>query len=245
MIFKHRSLQKELLDDFSLSGPALEKNLQNLSLVNQFLGGNQLIINGLSKILQAHPSLNQQNLRVADLGCGSGDILRVLAEWTKKQSLAWELLGIDANQVTIDYATEQSKLFNNIHYYKQNIFSAEFKQQTFDIILLCAVCHHFNDQELVTILTQLQQQARHAIIISDFHRHWLAYSATKLLSHICNCSYLEKHDGPLSIRKAFKREELIDLLTDSGVSHYQIQWCWPFRYQVLIYTKNFSSLRST
>lgn len=229
-----RSTQKELLDDFSLSGADLEKNLQNLHLANRFLGGNALIIQAITQIIGKQPDLTQRALQIADLGCGGGDILRTLAQWANKKSLNWQWHGIDANPAIIKFARQQSVTFPNIHYQAQNIFSAEFKSQKFDIILLCTVCHHFSDEELVVLFSQLKQQANIAIIISDLHRHWFAYYATQFLSHMGQCSYLEKHDAPLSVRKAFIRPELTQLLHQAGIHQYQIKWCWPFRYRVLI-----------
>ena len=234
MQFKNRCLQKELLDDFALSGNALEKNLQNLSLANRFLGGNALIFKALQQVLHEQPYLMQQTLSIADLGCGGGDILRTVAQWAYQESLPCELTGIDANPMSIQFAKTQSYRFHNINYDTLNIFSPEFARKKFDIILLCTVCHHFTDAELIKLFAQLKEQARAAIIVSDLHRHWLPYYATKLLTHLCDCSYLEKHDAPLSVRKAFHYAELTHLLDQANIAHYQIQWRWPFRYQILI-----------
>ena len=58
MIFKNsRCTEKEWLDDFSLSGPDLEKNLYNLGLVNRFLGGNRVITKALAQIIRQQPDL--------------------------------------------------------------------------------------------------------------------------------------------------------------------------------------------
>jgi 2-polyprenyl-3-methyl-5-hydroxy-6-metoxy-1,4-benzoquinol methylase len=240
MQFKHRCLQRELLDDFALSGRELEKNLQNLSLANRFLGGNALVLKALKQVLHEWPHLTDQTFTIADLGCGGGDILRTIARWANKKSLRCELTGIDANPASIDFSKSQSKLFSQIHYQVLNIFSTEFIEKKFDIILLCTVCHHFTDEELIKLFSQLKHQARIAIIVSDLHRHWLSYSMTRWLTHICDCSYLEKHDGPLSVRKAFRYAELSNLLHQANLFHYRIQWCWPFRYQIIISTSKSS-----
>ncbi len=236
MIFKSsRCTEKEWLDDFSLSGPDLEKNLYNLGLANRFLGGNRVITKALSQIIRRQPDLCQKTLHIADLGCGGGDILRTVAQWTDKKSLKCRLTGIDANPASIHFAEQKSQQYPNIDYQVVNVFSADFQKQKFDIILLSTVCHHFSDQELIRLFTQLKNQARVAIIISDLHRHWFAYYATQLLTRIIKSSWLEKHDGPLSVRKAFKYQELKILLCKSEVISHQIKWRWPFRWLILIF----------
>jgi 2-polyprenyl-3-methyl-5-hydroxy-6-metoxy-1,4-benzoquinol methylase len=218
-----------------LSGPDLEKNLLNLTLANQFLGGNRLVIQALSQLIDEHPDLARQTIHMADVGCGAGDILRTLAVWAKQNLLRCKLTGIDANPVTIEFATRKSRQFSNIEFLSQNIYSQEFKAQKFDVILLCTVCHHFNNAELINLFKQLKNQANIAIIVSDLHRHWLAYYAIKVLTRIIPSSYLEKHDGPLSVLKSFKSHEIKSLLESAGIECYQIKWRWPFRYQLIIY----------
>ncbi len=235
MIFtKFRSNKKELLDNFSLSGPDLKKNLQNLKLANKFLGGNILISKCLEQLIIENPQLTRQHLDIVDIGCGGGDIIRTLSLWARKKFLPWKFIGVDANPVSIEYAAEFSGHFEDIQYLTLNVFDEEFQCLKFDIILLCTICHHFSDIEMVKLLRQLSQQAKVGIIISDLHRHWVSFYAIKLLTQIFPCSYLEKHDGPLSVLKAFKRSELTNIMNQAGISGYQIKWRWPFRYQILI-----------
>lgn len=234
-MLNYRSTEKELLDDFSLSGRDLEKNLINLDKINRLLGGNSIVFKSVKKIISRQTPLSRKILRVADLGCGSGSLLRTLALRTKEISAQWQFIGVDANPAIIQWAISLSNKFGNIRYQPINIFSDEFRSEKFDIILLNNVCHHFSNTELVHLFKQLKTQAKAAIIVNDLHRHWLAYLGIKLLTTIFPCSHLEKHDGPLSVRKAFKRTELKYLLQQADISCYQLKWRWAFRYQVLIY----------
>lgn len=234
-MFKQRSNERELLDDFSLSGPDLEKNLNNFNKVNCFLGGNSSIRNALIKIIKETPTAIEAPLCIADLGCGGGDILRMLAKGANKKAISCQFVGIDANQASIDFSTKKSHEFPNIRFEQQNLFSEQFKKRSYDIIMLSTVCHHFNDNDLRQLLIQLKKQAKLAIIISDLHRHWFPYHAIKILTRIFPCSKLEKNDAPLSVLKAFKRKELERLLSSIPNTHYKIKWCWAFRYQIILH----------
>jgi 2-polyprenyl-3-methyl-5-hydroxy-6-metoxy-1,4-benzoquinol methylase len=234
--FKNRAFEKEWLDDFTLSGKNLERNLINLELANRYLGGASTLLSAFKRVLQDFPSLQSQPLHIADLGCGSGDLLFFLAEWSNKKHFPWKFTGIDANPHIIQCS--QKRLVKNpeVKFICQNIFSDEFQKSNFDIILLNAVIHHFKDQQLLELLNQLKKQTNRFILINDFHRHWLPYYAVRMLTHIGKCSYLEKHDAPLSIQKAFQKQELSNLLARAHLSNYQIHWHWPFRYQIIIKT---------
>ena len=47
----YRSKEKELIDDLELDNDALRQNLEELALINKYLGGNQVTISGLSKLM--------------------------------------------------------------------------------------------------------------------------------------------------------------------------------------------------
>lgn len=232
-MFKCRSQEKEILDNFSLSGKNLSKNLRSFSMVNRFLGGHSAVSNALSELLKKNFRSINQNILIADLGCGGGDTLRFIAEWFKRKSLPCQLVGFDANQSCVDYSIKNSLNYNNIFFQTGDILAIDFQQYNFDIIMINTVCHHFTDEQMISLLKRLKNQSA-AMIVNDLHRHWLAYYSIKFLTYILPCSPLEKNDGPLSVLKAFTRKELELILKKADIHNYQIKWRWAFRYQVLI-----------
>jgi hypothetical protein len=81
---------------------------------------------------------------------------------------------------------------------------------------------------------QLHRQAGIAVIINDLHRHWLAYHSIKLLTRFFSDSYLVKNDAPLSVWRAFQRNELKRLVEEAGIDRYSLRWMWAFRWQLLL-----------
>jgi 2-polyprenyl-3-methyl-5-hydroxy-6-metoxy-1,4-benzoquinol methylase len=135
----------------------------------------------------------------------------------------------------IQYATEKSHSYTNLSYQILNIFSSEFKEMKFDIITINSFCHHLDNVTLISLYRQLTMQTHFAIIINDLHRHWISYYVFKGLAKIFNFSYLTKHDGSLSILRAFRKQELLDLLQSANINLYQIRWRWPFRWEIIIW----------
>lgn len=226
-MFKHRATKAELMDDLSLRGEALRRNLAELEVINAWLGGYQVVTGALG-LLPAAP------LRLADLGCGGGDTLRAIARWAQKRQQPVELLGFDANAFMVDYARRQCQAYPSIEISQQDVFSPAFQSQHFDVITCSLFCHHFSDQQLVQLLGQLHRQARVALIINDLHRHPLAYYFIKWLTRLLPCSHLVRHDAPLSVLRAFKRPELAEILHQAGLTRYSLRWRWAFRWQIII-----------
>jgi hypothetical protein len=79
----------------------------------------------------------------------------------------------------------------------------------------------------------LKHQVRIGIVINDIHRHWLAYYSIKLLTRLFSKSAMVKFDAPLSVLRAFSRQELSDILHQAGIRHFQLSWKWAFRWQAV------------
>jgi hypothetical protein len=96
--------------------------------------------------------------------------------------------------------------------------------------------HHFSNESLSCFFRQLQSQTRIGFIINDIHRHWLAYYSIKFLTGWLSKSAMVKFDAPLSVLRAFRKKELIEILERAGITRYKIRWMWAFRWQVIVYS---------
>jgi 2-polyprenyl-3-methyl-5-hydroxy-6-metoxy-1,4-benzoquinol methylase len=236
--FSRRSTQTELTDDLTLEGDASIKNMQELEAVNYWLGGKATLISAFNKIYQKYPhSFKNRKTVIADLGCGGGDLLRDIRDWAKDKELNVDLIGIDANPSTIKCAVKNTREFNDIQFKTANVLSGDVNTIQFDVVCLNSFCHHLSDLALVALLKQLNKQTSIAIVINDLHRHWFAYLSIKWLAQLLNFSYLSKHDGPMSVLRAFQKHELVDFLKLANIDCYQIRWRWAFRWEIIIWKK--------
>jgi SAM-dependent methyltransferase len=230
-MLKQRSNQAELMDDFSLSGDELRRNLEELETINTWLGGYKVVLDALEELLAGYSG---PPLRLADIGSGGGDTLRHIAKWARRKNIPMELTGIDANDFMVRYARQRCGGFPEIDVKQHDVFSEQFSQEHYDIVVCSLFCHHFTDEQLVSMFRQLHRQAGMAVIINDLHRHWLAYYSIKCLTWLFSDSRLVKNDAPLSVWRAFRREELQDLVRQAGITRYSLRWMWAFRWQLLL-----------
>ncbi len=238
-MFNRRAEKQELMDDLSLNNDELRKNLDELEIYNKWLGSKKSLIHALNIISEKYSQhLSNNKIVIADLCCGGGDLLRAVDQWAKSKNLTVELVGIDANPFMIEYATLKSGNYPNIHYKVINIFSHEFSTMRFDIVCINSSCHHFSDEDLVNLFKGLKEQTKLAIIINDLQRHWFSYYAIKLITKLFNISYLAKHDAPLSVLRAFRKNELANILKLANLQSFRIKWAWAFRWNVIVWLKS-------
>lgn len=231
---KNRSDQEEIMDDLDYKGPILHDSLDKLAKINQWLGGNAVTLNGLKNLLKKHD--RSIPLRIVDLGCGGGDILREVSRFGKQNGYCFELIGIDANKHTIAYAKKCSCTYDNIEFKTMDIFSEAFKELNYDVVLSTLFLHHFKEKELITFLEPVLITASLGVVVNDLHRHKLAYYLFKLLSlTIRNQTIVQ--DGLTSVLRGFKRHELESISKQINTS-YTLKWKWAFRFQWILKTSN-------
>lgn len=231
---QHRTQESEIMDDFSLEGEELREALDQIARINQFLGGNKVTLNGIKKVI---PLTTTKTISIADIGCGNGDMLRMLSDYAQKNKLNFKLIGIDANDFTINYAKKLSVAYPNIEYQCVDIFSEDFKTLTFDIILCTLTLHHFTNEQILNIITTFKDNAKTGIIINDLHRSKLAYRLFELICVIFKLNRMSRLDGLVSILRGFKKNELEEFSKKLKLKNYNINWKWAFRYQWIITNK--------
>ena len=87
----YRSNETELMDDFTMNGELLSDTLDKLGKINKWLGGNHVTLDGVRKLLQNKPK--DKTYTIIDLGCGHGDILRLIADFGKREGFRFNLIG--------------------------------------------------------------------------------------------------------------------------------------------------------
>jgi 2-polyprenyl-3-methyl-5-hydroxy-6-metoxy-1,4-benzoquinol methylase len=222
------------MDDLSCTGRVLDRTLIELEVINKWLGGNQVTIDAVAQLLKFWKK--EKEVTIADLGCGGGDMLRIIDDWAKKENFKVKLVGIDANPHIIEFARKNLTGYPHIELRTMNIFSRDFEREKFDIVLGTLFYHHFTNEELIKFFGLLKQHAKLGFAINDIHRHWLAYYSIKFLTSAFSKSDMVKYDAPLSVLRSFKRRELTEILQAADINKFVVAWRWAFRWQVIAKT---------
>lgn len=228
----HRTDLPEIMDDFSMNGNSLRVALDKIARINQLLGGNKLTLRGLEELLA--PIDTGQKLTIVDLGCGNGDMLRLVADWGENNGYRFDLIGIDANAHTIDYARELSVRYPNISYQCVDVFSESIAKSKYDVALFTLTLHHFKDDEIAQLLRTFKENTLIGIVVNDLHRSSVAYRLFQALCFVFRLNAISRNDGLISILRGFKRKELVSLSQKLNYKNYSIHWKWAFRYQWIL-----------
>ena len=216
------------MDDLHCDGPLVDQSLAELDYINYWLGGDWVSLRGLKMLIDK----NKNPFSIIDLGCGSGSLLAQMAQEYKDQMNSG--IGIDANGYILKYARSAQSAFKQLSFTDVNVLVAAEKDFNCDILHASLFLHHFNHDELVMLFKKFKKQGSRGMVISDLHRHWLAYYSIKYLTQWFSKSKMVQNDGPLSVMRGFRRKEWIRIFEAVGIENYQIRWKWAFRWQIII-----------
>jgi SAM-dependent methyltransferase len=235
--FTYRSKEKELLDASDIPVELLNKNLGELDRFNRISGGHFISLKGIKRLITNHDKI----YHVVDLGCGSGDTLRIVAEWCRSENFKIKLTGVDMNPDAIDYLKIHCANYPEITGITEDYKSYLNRTQSIDIIHCSLFCHHLDDFELERLFKYFAQYVKTGFVINDLRRQRFAYYSVWLLTRILNGTVLAKNDGPVSVLRGFKSEELALLFAKANISNYSIKKMWGFRFLVTGLTENHES----
>lgn len=229
---KFRSDEREIMDDLEFKGQELENTLDDLNRVNRLLGGNKVTLEGIEKILGS--ACFAQPVRIIDVGCGNGSMLRKVANMGRSRGIRMELKGVDISDHTIAIARKQSKEFPEISFEKMDVTSEEFKKIKTDILLCTLTLHHFNDEEIEELMQIFERACQMGIVINDLHRSKAAYYLFKLYCTFFMKNEVARKDGLTSILKGFKKKDLEYYGRNIRMRRQLLSWKWAFRFQWIL-----------
>lgn len=227
--FKYHSNEKELIDEKNIHKDLLFKNLRELDALNRTTGGHAITLRGIKQLITDHIRI----YHIVDLGCGSGDSLRVIADWARKKNFHVKLTGVDINADVIEYLGKHCSAYPEITGISSDYQEFLDLNPSVDIVHCSLFCHHLNENQLIKLFTYFHEKVKTGFVINDLQRNWLAYYGAWIITRLLNGTILAKNDGPLSVLRAYKRRELKYMLERSNIRSYTIQKKRLYRFLIV------------
>jgi ubiquinone/menaquinone biosynthesis C-methylase UbiE len=95
--------------------------------------------------------------------------------------------------------------------------SLPWENGSFDVVHASLLVHHLEPSEAIAFLREAARLGRLGVVVNDLVRarhHWLG---ARVLLPLATRNRYTRHDGPLSVRRAYTRVELRALLAAGGL----------------------------
>ena len=220
----------------------LADNLGDLRRVNRWVGGVRLTLRALDRLTaELRPGAS---LTLVDLATGGADIPRAVLGWARRRGLRACVLATDISPEILALAAaarpgkdgapdpsvgwhgskgvsgppgEARARGSRLDFAVADARCLPFPNGGVDIVMCSLALHHQAPEDAVAMLGEMRRVARRGVVVNDIVRCWRGYWGARLLSRTLSTNPLTRHDGPLSVRRAYTRPEMTALASRAGL----------------------------
>ena len=150
-----------------------------------------------------------------DIGTGAADIPAALAASVSKRAPRLAITATDVRPEIVAAAAASvagSKLTVRLGRVEDE------RDGAFDVVHASLVLHHLEPAAAVSLLREMRRVARVAVVINDLQRGWRWLAGASLLTRLTTRNDYTRHDAPLSVRRAYTADEVVDLARQAGLA---------------------------
>jgi ubiquinone/menaquinone biosynthesis C-methylase UbiE len=217
--------------DGPLTDPhGLQGNLRDLRRINRWLGGVRLsrraceaLLAGAGRPHAAGPGGETRPvdpLRLLDVGTGGADIPVALIHSWRRRGLEVRVTGLDSRPEVLMAALAERPALRDVaelSLVEGDGRAVPFGDATFDIAHASLLLHHLEPPDAADLLREMARVSTMGIVVNDLARGRLAWLGAWLLVHVATSNRFTRHDGPLSVRRAYTLGEARRLVEAAGL----------------------------
>lgn len=210
----------ELLDQPAIDLSELSTSLRDIERLNRWFGGTGAIVNEVQRLVQERGLA--RGITVLDIGTGGADIPRALVRWGRRRGLPVRIVACDLHPQVAAIAAGSSPDHGAVAVLRADAQALPVLPGRFDFVTCSLMLHHLAGEDVVSLLAKLRDLPRHALIVCDLERSRRGYAGVWLATRTMCRSRLTRHDGPLSVLRAYTLDELRALSERAGCA--EMRW---------------------
>ena len=190
-------------------------SLDDLRRVNRALGGVRLTLVPLERLAAGVP--RAAPLRVLDVATGGADIPRALTASPLAADRRLFVVASDVSEPVLRLARERPGRGRPLPLVVADARRLPFVTRGFHAVTCSLALHHMLPHDAEAMLREMGRCASVGVVVNDLVRNWVAYAGAVLLTRLGTRNLLVRHDGPLSVRKAYTKKEMAALAARAGL----------------------------
>lgn len=199
----------ELLDDPAVSSELMNRSMSDVARANALFGGKRAAIEELRPVFAQISS----RASMLDVGTGRGDIPAAARIVAKKLGVDLWTIGFD---LSLPLVSENRK--SNDVVARGDGLCLPFRDKSIDIVMASQMIHHFQFDDAVTVVREMNRVAKKKAIISDLRRSVFAAVGIWAASYPLGFHPVSRHDGVVSVMRGFVPNELAEIVrTATGI----------------------------
>ena len=191
-------------------------SLADIDRLNAWFGGYALTLREIRRVVAAVPGGDA--LVAVDVGGGHAAFAVRLVEWARGARRAIRVVVVDRDVETLALARRTCAAYPEIRLVVADATALPLREGAADVVTSALTLHHLEPDAAVASLREMAAAARRAVIVNDLLRTRLALGLVWLATRLLRCHPISRHDGPLSVRRAYSAAELAALAQKAGIT---------------------------
>lgn len=219
MIAPARRRRPELMDEPGVDAAELARSLRDLEGVNRWLGGTRVVVRALEPLVAGGGET-----RLLDVATGSADIPLALAAWARARALPLRVVASDGHPATVALARQRAADHPDVSVELADALRLPYADGSFDVAMCNTAIHHFDRADAVRVMRELRRVARRGVVVTDLTRSWTGIAGVRLLAEtVWRRHPVTRHDGPVSLRAAYRPGELREMAMEAGLKEVRVR----------------------
>lgn len=211
-----RIVRPEMIDTGEGSPAEIAASLRDMQFLNRAFGGEATTLRMIRKIARRAA---QNDLTLLDSGAGFGKVPLAAREALAPSGIHLKVTLLDRVHLHLNH--EERCVVGDA-------LALPFRDASFDVVSCCLFAHHLEPHAVLQYANEALRVARIAVLINDLVRHPLHFVLACAARPIYR-SRLTLHDAPVSVRRAYTRNEMHEILTGSAAAQVEVAQHYLYR----------------
>lgn len=192
-----------------------------LDRVNRLQAGHRITLDALDGWLRS-TERRSRAIAFADVAGGDGAFADRVVEWGARRGVAIRPLVLDLSPVALEGASAPGRAADAL---RADALSLPLADRAVDVVHVSCFLHHLSVDDARAALVEMCRASRGLVIVNDLVRSRVASEAIRAITALLVHNRLVRHDGPVSVRKAFTPQELLSIAHAASGARSE-QWRW-------------------
>lgn len=215
--------RRELMDVEEGRIDEIRGALRELARVNRLLGGVRTSLAHLGELL---PATGRRDVTVLDVAAGGGDMAEAMTRWAAARGWRLRFTFLDRHPVVLATLREEGSPARLV---RGDALALPFGDASFDLCVTSLFFHHLEREEVRGVFLEMRRVARTGVLVNDLVRDRVAWAWIVLLSRLFTRNRLVRHDGPLSVLRAYRPGDFRALAREAGLARWGVARHFPYR----------------
>ena len=211
---------REVLDG-AVATQELAASLADIDRLNSWFGGYALSLRAIRRLAAEVP--RARPLRVIDVGGGTAAFAVRVVRWARSSGRDIRVVVVDRDPTSLRLARAAVAAYPEVLLVCADAAALPCRERAVDIVTSALTLHHLEPAQAAAGLREMTAAARIGVVVNDLLRRRLSLGLVWLVTRLLGCHPISRHDGPLSVRRSYSRDELRALAEKAGARRLTIR----------------------